>query len=406
MMPTRWLLALSVLVGCGSDAAKPDASLSDAAPDAAPDAATFQEAAHDPAPQVRSAGGVVIAAPKIVPIFFAGEDSQAQLEQFLTTLAGSPYWTTLTADYGVGGLTILPSVIISDPPPTTDDALQVFLGTKADGATLPLPDANTIYTVFLPPGAALSTPFGDSCTAFGGYHDEITNGGAGQGLIYALLPRCTGGQFSALDGATSATSHEFFEAATDPHPFTAPAFNVVDDAHAVWGLAPGGELGDMCEYADSAYVNDLVGSFVVQRQWSNSSAAAGHDPCVPVLGTPYLGAAPRFTESLTLTNAQGVDVMTQGTSVPLSTSKTIEVDLFSDGPTADYTVQAIDGNVLFQQAPTLTFAFDRTTGHNGDKLNLTIQRTATNGGGGNVIVIATRNAAGATVGMWWGYVAE
>ena len=201
------------------------------------------------------------------------------------------------------------------------------------------PDPQTIYAVFLPSG----TTFEGACTSYGGYHDEATSAQMTE-FSYALMPRCTPQAGTALDSLTSATSHELLEAATDPLPFSAPAWVKLDDEHFIWGRTPGGELGDMCEYVQLAD-QVLVGNFTVQRTWSNISAAAGHDPCVPVLVTPYVGAAPLLDEDLMVTSHM-MTIMTKGITVPVSTSKTIEVDLFSDAKSDDFTVQAYDAAAL------------------------------------------------------------
>ena len=263
------------------------------------------------------------------------------------------------------------------------------------------PDPGTIYAVFIPSGVA----FDGACTSYGGYHDEATSTAMAE-FPYALIPRCmapTGG--TAVDTLTAALSHELVEASTDPFPESAPAFVRLDAAHYVWSRTPGGELGDMCEYNQNAD-QPLVGTFTVQRTWSNQSAAAGHDPCVPALATPYVGAAPLFPETIMVSSHNGQMIMTKGLTVPLDTSKTLEVDLFSDAPTtADFTVVAYDAaELLGTGSATLAFQWDKTTGHNGDKLNVMVTRTKMAPSRGSEIVIITE-VDGVFVSMWWGYVA-
>src|SRR3569623_3278330 len=79
------------------------------------------------APQVLSAGGPVLAKPEIVPIFFAGDDLQPQIESFLPALPQSPYWTATTSEYGIGTPEIEPTIVTTAPPPPTDDDLQARL---------------------------------------------------------------------------------------------------------------------------------------------------------------------------------------------------------------------------------------------------------------------------------------
>jgi len=72
--------------------------------------------------------------------------------------------------------------------------------------------------------------------------------------------------------------------------------------------------------------------------------------------------------------ALGQSVHTQGVKLSAGQSKTIELDLYSDAPTAPWTVSALDVTSAFFGGQTaLSFSFDKNTGQNGDKLMLTIQ---------------------------------
>ena len=79
------LALTTILAACsskGKASDQPDAALT-------PDA--FAEQAHDPAPQVVSGGGNVLATPHVVPIFFTGDSDEPTIEQFLTQLQSSAY---------------------------------------------------------------------------------------------------------------------------------------------------------------------------------------------------------------------------------------------------------------------------------------------------------------------------
>jgi hypothetical protein len=375
MQNCRRSAILLALAACGDNrAAAPDAFVPSI------DAPSFVEAPHPATPQMVKLSGDVLTAPRIVPIFFANDAAmQAQIEDYLHQLASSSYWGATTNEYGVGALTIAPTIVTADAPPTTDTDLAPWIGNHFDGqAGWPAqPDPQTIYAVFLPEGAVLHTSFGDSCRAFGGYHDEAT-GPQSQSVVFALLPRCEGGTRSPLDNLTLVTSHEMIEAATDPRAETAPGFQELDADHYVWAYTPGPEVGDMCELVPGA-AQRLVGSYVVQRTWSNASAAAGHDPCVPVLAEPYIAAAPMLAETAAIDSIHtgAPSLMTHAVSIPVGTSKTIDVVLFSDAAIADYTVEAYDVAAFFGMPAELTFTWDRDTGHNGDVLHLTITRAAT-----------------------------
>jgi hypothetical protein len=380
---------------------------------AAPDAGTvvtpgFTPGPHANPPQVHSFGGDVLSSPKIQPIFFANDDSmQGQVEQFLTMLAGSSYWSTTTQEYGVGTLTVLPTIVEHDvAAPTTDRALQQYLKTHLAAASAQpgwTYDRQTIYSVFLPDGVVLDAGFGKSCQAFGAYHDEAI-GTSGESIVYALMPRCAG-----IDDLTSATSHEFIEAATDPYVNTAGAFSNVDAAHAIWGVIPGGEVGDMCEYVEAAY-SRVVGSFMVQRTWSNASAAAGHDPCVPVpMGTPYVAATPHLEKATYMNSPFGGSVWTHGTTLPMGATQTIDVELFTDAPSSQpFHVDVVDSAAFFgEKTPEIQLSWDRQDGNNGDKLHLTATRV-NNGPDmlGGTILSFTISYDSTIVSQWWSFVSN
>jgi len=397
MSHLRSVACAVLFVACSSNHhdASPDANSN---PPDAPDTG-WAEAQHPSQPVVTSGGGNVLTAPVVVPVFFSNDaDTQAQVESFLPMMAQSPYWTAITQEYGVGTLTIAPTVIATETPPTTDDTLQTIVDSHRTGTGgWPANTPNTIYAVFLPEGVTL-TAGGTSCVDFGGYHAETNNG-----VVYALLPRCTSTKHPGLEYLTIATSHEVLEASTDPHPYSDPAYNEVDDDDAILGLMPGGELGDMCEVASAVY-QPMVGSFYVQRTWSNASAAAGHDPCVPVLTTPYVEAAANLPE---ITIDAGGQFMTRGVVVPNGMSKTVEVDLYSDAPTNDWTVVAYDVASMYQMsAPELALTLDRTSGNNGDKLNLTIQRVAPASEFGVSEFVLFTQVDGVNTGMWFGLVSQ
>ena len=198
----------------------------------------------------------------------------------------------------------------------------------------------------------------------------MRSGGA-HPAAYALIPRCSSQTFPGLQEVTIATSHELLEASTDPHPQSRPAFNTTDDANAIWQLAPGGELGDMCEVVRAAY-QPLVGQFMAQRMWSNASAAAGHDPCVPQPPTDvYFNAAPVMNDTIVF-GGGGFQANVKGVKIAEGASKTIDVEIFSDAPTDPITVKAHDYSQLIGGTPHLSFDLDANEGKNGQTLHLTI----------------------------------
>src|SRR5206468_11189841 len=122
-----------------------------------------------------------------------------------------------------------------------------------------------------------------------------------------------------------------------------PGYAQVDDADVAWMFVLGGaETGDMCAQQASSFTKFAeLPAYTVQRFWSNASAAAGHDPCVPSLpGEVYFQSAPVLPDMVSLT---GLPVPLKGVQIPVGQSKVISVDLFSDAPTSGpWTVQALD----------------------------------------------------------------
>jgi hypothetical protein len=227
----------------------------------------------------------------------------------------------------------------------------------------------------------------------------------GNEIIYAVIPRCSV-QGDYVFPLTMALGHELDEAATDPFPFSNGAYSQMDPDHLAWGSTPGAEDGDLCEYLHAQ--DRVVGIYDVQRAWSNVAAAAGHDPCVPHLSAPFQGVAAVEPDTLTLTGrgpgGTTTTRMTKGISIAAGTSKTVEVDLWSDGPTAPFTVNAYDVASVFRgRAAELTFTWDKQTGINGDKLMLTITHAKAASRGASEYVIFVGPDTNAT-GEWFGYV--
>jgi hypothetical protein len=380
--------------------ARPDAAKADAGHEASADAGPRYPAAHPPMPQVTDLGGPVLAHPRVVPIFYAGDPLMATVETFLTNLTTASYWSGATNEYGVGAIDITPAVVVNDAPPVTidDTAIQAWIASHIEagdggvdagggdgGAPWPLPDGNTIYAVFFPESTTITLGGLQSCTYFGGYHDELTY--AGGTTPYAVLPRCS--SFVLLPGAdttdilTGATSHELVEASTDPFPESNPAYVMADFDGSGWSeVMVGGELGDMCVLEPTSFSAPADVGFVVQRVWSNANASAGHDPCAPVpAGDVYFAAVPDLSDA-EMYPGQYID----GISVAPGSSTTVTLHLFSDAPTGGpwnlSVIEAGEEGTLIPPDPDhqLSFSLEKTTGQNGDLVQLTITRSPLPGG--------------------------
>lgn len=392
------------------------------------------EAAHPVMPQLVSAdGGPVLSTPNARFIFYPGHPFEPDLETYAQHMTTSTYWATTTSEYGVGPLTYAGKIeLTGQTPPTTISStdLHTQMQSWLQLGTLGTVDPEGIYTIVFPVSTKITRPnpvsslFGtiDSCTGFGGYHDhvELPLGDGGTQLVaFAVIPTC--GTTPDVNGLTEVISHEWIEAATDPFldsngglnltggPYAA-YFNV-DQDHVIWGVMGGGEAGDLCEFGGPKIDVSLADvGFVTQRTWSNKAAAAGHDPCVPEIAGPYFAAAPVLTDDVTLTSGITGTIHSKGIVIPVGGSKTIDVQLFSDGDTGHpWTVIAEDLMYRFYGPygfnKTLDLTWDKTEGKNGDVLHLTIKVTAQSAiGGGHAILITSTD--GDRVALWPGLIVE
>lgn len=224
--------------------------------------------AAPPSAQLTYRGGPLLEAVKVFTIFWGqawqtsgNSDLLKQINQFFDFVLGSALMDQL-AEYNVSGHAIghgsfTGMVTLTQPTPkssVTDAALQQLLQDQINSSSVPKPDANTLYFLYLPPGTAVVQGGSRSCQAFCGYHDTF-----GKGIYYAVMPypNCAGclGNMTALDALTSTSSHELCEAITDP----VPGQGWYDDNH--------GEIGDIC-----AWQTKKLGKYTVQLEWSNQNA--------------------------------------------------------------------------------------------------------------------------------------
>lgn len=338
----------------------------------------FVPGTHAVLPQVVSLGGSVLKSPKVQAIIYASEPKAVDIDAFLQELTTTTYWSQTTAEYGVGPLTVLPTIKRKEAPPATlmDLDLQNDLFTNTSGATPTwgTADPSTIYLFILPPGTIIDAQ-GSCCTSFDGYHQEAT---AGTGSVaYGVVCSC-GGMFDGpnitdVQQVTVAVSHELVEAATDPFVQNNPAFGQTDAADIVWTLGAGGEVADMCEFNANAFVIPAGGKYMVQQSWSNAAAKADKDPCVPhPSNAPYFGATAVLPDML---HVNGVTPKTKGVKLAVGMSATVDVQLFSDAPTkGPFKVTPLDFSQFSNGgSPHLELTLDKNMGNNGDTLKLTIK---------------------------------
>ena len=339
-------------------------------------------APHSAPPKVVSFGGPVLATPRIVPVLFSSDAAATRqgITDFIQALETSSYWTSIAAEYGVGAPTMATPVVLDETIPSqiSDDDIQFWLSDKlnTNDPAFPQPDGNSIYAIFYVDGITITEGGDQSCQSFGGYHYnvQLDAAHANQLVAYAVMPRC--GNFAGLgglDALSAVASHEYIEASTDPYPASDPAFAQTDNASLAWTFTlGGGEVGDMCAQFSDVFTTYPDLAFYAQRSWSNASALAGHDPCVPIPGGEvYFNAAPKMPDNINI--GQGASI--KGVTIAEGESKTIELDLFSDGPTEPFDVQAFQANGFGGGGGgngDLSLDLDETSGQNGQTLHLTI----------------------------------
>jgi hypothetical protein len=313
----------------------------------------------------------------------------------VTELTTTATWSAQTSEYGVGALTKTTTIEIPGTPPTTLDdntgAVTPFQQTLINNLSGATPawgpaDANTMYTFLLPLGTDINSG-GHCCQDFLGYHWEVAVGSTS--VPYAVVcdcPAIQGDPLTPLQEVTTSVSHELVETATDPLPKTSPAFAATDNADAIWTALTGGELADMCQYnADQGYT-PAGATYMVQRTWSNAAATASKNPCVPAPSNgPFFNSMPVLTDSVTIGG-----VTTKGVKIPVGSSKTIDIQLFSEAQTSgSWTVKAYDSGAFLGGTANTTVSLDKSSGSNGDVLHLTItvnKKDATIGGEAFVLV--------------------
>jgi hypothetical protein len=334
-------------------------------------------------------GGGKLTAAKIVTVTWATDSNASSLQDFDDRLGASQYWKTALAEYGIGTASSSPAdhVVVQTAAPNPWDAaaIDTWAQQQAAGAPTngwPAPDAQTVYMVFVPPDVKVTDKGQDACQSEGGYHVELQAGANPNGVAYALaIQNCSvEGGTNVLQDSTSTAAHEIAEAATDPFPNNAPSLYGFDPDHLAWELWNEwqDEVADACEYFDEAYYtegSDLP--YLVQRLWSNASAKAGHDPCVPVPSGPYNNVTPLDLQSIDVNavdaNGNVSPFTTKGWRIAPGQSAKVKVGLYSDTPMAPWTVEIIDSDGVGQKPPgVLTVSPSTFTGQNGDTVELTI----------------------------------
>lgn len=189
------------------------------------------------------------------------------VNQFFDFILTSPL-IDLLSEYSVPGQAIGPgkrtgtdTITTSEPGHVVagggreiDDAeVQQALQGWITNGTIPQPNGNTLYFVYLPPGVTSVLQGVRSCQSFCGYHGVVSNT-----IFYAVEPfiTCAGCTFGeVINSLTKVSSHELCEAITDPD-----LNGWYDDT------PPNNEIGDIC----NSDVQQLDG-YTIQSEWSNKA---------------------------------------------------------------------------------------------------------------------------------------
>jgi hypothetical protein len=140
----------------------------------------------------------------------------------------------------------------------------------------------------------------------------------------------------------------------------------------------------------------------VQRTWSNAAASAGRDPCQPELdGETFFNAVPILADTVHVGSATPLQT-TVGAFIAPGTSKVIDVVLYSEADVGPWAVSAVSVPI---GGSNLSFAWDRTTGNNGDTLHLTITMNYAESSYGGEPFLIESTLAGET-NYWLGYVGQ
>jgi hypothetical protein len=321
---------------------------------------------------------------QLVTITFAGYPFQAEVEAFGDYLVGSSWFADTGREYGAGtGSHIaklhLPDYDASKPQTISDLDIESLVLRDIDAGVLPPPGSpiRSLYMFYLPASITVSNGgFGASCKNFLGYHNEYSFSllNPADNFNYAIVADCSPGQANELMQIETTASHELAEAATDPFPISAPAFQI-HDLNSPWVIAGQiVEAGDVCE-GQYMLAPGSDGGFWVQQIWSNLAADAGLAPCVPAdPQRPYFGVTVSPAGTVPADAGETMDLQVTGwSSGPMSGSWSVGDSIWSTSG-------------LGQYIPTLTWASPNLDNGESATLGVTVPAGAAAGSNGIVML--------------------
>jgi hypothetical protein len=348
-------------------------------------------------------GGAVLKAPRVVPIVFASDPLLPELKDFYTKLGASNYLPSALGEYGVGKPTILPPVVRSDAAPAATDDFEAsywILDQIAAGA-LPAEDGNTVYSMIFPAGTTLIGGQVSLYTAFQvcGAIPETATANDGTLVPFTVSGLCGPNSMGLSDADFNAYGQVQALAAafTDPGSWISPGFNNISWSGSVLSELASPWVGTLCQpFAhESAFITPPDLGYAAPRLWSNRAALQGHDPCDAASTSPRV----HFNAAPDLGGTAAYYGMVQGVIVPPGGQTTIPVRLFSDGPTAPWTLAAaVRADLTPDLNNEVSFSWDKASGANGDVRHLTIKRAlVTSGVPATNLVFEITSTQGATV---------
>jgi hypothetical protein len=309
---------------------------------------------------------VVIANPRVIPVFFSDSPDQADTLAIVHALVTSQEWTA-AAEYGVGAATVGTPVYLTSAAPTTTTVAGISSYVAANAVSWGTLDGSEIVALYYPTSTMITDAPGAS------WHDVATTA-SNQQVPYTVMYNWTGVN-------DYLQYHELVEAATDPIP--GEGYGHLNHDAEEWTYDYD-ELADLCDRFSSFYDLTLPNFYGVGWPgtpmagiWSNSAVNAGHAPCTmagssdpevgfgayPVLPDSYVG--PQGDTNASVSIAPGASV-------------TIPVNFFSYGPLpAPITIAVTQTNTNTANTNVLTFSLDQDTGLNGSVAHLTITAPST-----------------------------
>jgi hypothetical protein len=267
-------------------------------------------------------GGPVISHPKVYAVFWGGNvdsETQSKVGPFFSNILDSTYmdWlteynTTLTAVDGrkgtdqtlnrgtyAGALTITP---INTSRSLSDADVQHELDAQIAAGKLPAATDDSLYMIYFPSGISISIDNSRSCSSFCAYHEGFKSAKSGANVYYGVMPVCGFGcdvAGSTFDSLSVVSSHECFEAITDPFPTPGdkPAYP------QAWNDAGGQEIGDLCAQGNSTVTGHGLTS-AVQWEYDNSIGGCNQGPWTAAAAVnAALAFAPRAIPPIPLLDA-------------------------------------------------------------------------------------------------------